>query len=102
MKTNKKQISNPGVSQAPRRRGRPPKAAAEPPQPSRHSPTEGADPGSEDLLNLADLGLNHEPDPHEIDNMTDRIFGSVLSRYGWQVQNGHLEDVGEEGHRAAR
>ncbi|MFB3815058.1 MAG: hypothetical protein ACE14L_13195 [Terriglobales bacterium] len=35
------------------------------------------------------------PDPREVDNLTDRIFASVLSRYGWVKQNGRIEHVGE-------
>ncbi len=36
-----------------------------------------------------------EPDPQAIDDLTDRIFGSVLSRYGWQRHGNRIEHVGE-------
>lgn len=45
-----------------------------------------------------------EVDQRQVESVTDRIFGSVLSKYGWQMDDrGHLEHVGEEdnGHRAS-
>ncbi len=40
-----------------------------------------------------------EPDPRVVDSVTDRIFASVLSRYGWEKHNGRIEHVGEERRR---
>ena len=40
-----------------------------------------------------------EPDQQEIDSLTDRIFGSVLERYGWSFQGGRVEHVGEDARR---
>jgi len=93
----KKQVIPTGVAEAPRKRGRPPKLAAEVhAEPEKQSQQDDDGFGPEDLLSLADLRSTHEPDPREIDSLTDRIFGSVLSRYGWDIQNGHIEHVGEE------
>jgi hypothetical protein len=90
----KKQATPASASEAPRKRGRPPKLVAEvQAEPEKQQDDDGF--GPEDLLSLADLRSTHEPDPREIDSLTDRIFGSVLSRYGWDIQNGHIEHVGE-------
>jgi hypothetical protein len=54
-----------------------------------------------ELSVVTDLRPPHEPDPREVENVTDRIFKSVLSRYGWELHDGHIEHVGEE-HRRRR
>jgi hypothetical protein len=48
-----------------------------------------------DVPFVADGRSSHEPDPHAVDDLTDRIFGSVLSRYGWERHEGRIEHVGE-------
>jgi hypothetical protein len=48
-----------------------------------------------ELPYVADAHSPHEPDPREVDSMTDRIFGSVLSRFGWERHDGRFEHVGE-------
>jgi hypothetical protein len=47
------------------------------------------------LPSISDSTGTNEPDPREVDNLTDRIFDSVLSRYGWKSQDGRIEHVGE-------
>ncbi len=38
-----------------------------------------------------------EVDQRQVESVTDRIFGSVLSKYGWQMDDrGRFEHVGEE------
>jgi hypothetical protein len=54
-----------------------------------------------ELSVVTDLRPPHEPDPREVENVTDRIFKSVLSRYGWELHDGHIEHIGEE-HRRRR
>lgn len=51
-----------------------------------------------DLASIADsvTPRNVESDSREIDSLTDRIFGSVLSRYGWERHGNRIEHVGEE------
>lgn len=99
----KKQNAGSSAGEAPRKRGRPPRVAEESPeQTEKPSLREDDAFGPDDLLSLADLQTTHEPDPREIDSLTDRIFGSVLSRYGWEFQNGHIEHVGGENHRQGR
>ena len=44
---------------------------------------------------VADFNTPNEPDPREVDTLTDRIFDSVLSRFGWKSQDGRIEHVGE-------
>ena len=88
------------AAEAPRKRGRPPRATEQlQEEPEKQSLRDDEAFGPEDLLSLSDLPSTHEPDPREIDSLTDRIFGSVLSRYGWEFQNGHIEHVGDEKHR---
>jgi hypothetical protein len=43
---------------------------------------------------VADTRVPHEPDPREVDNLTERIFRSVLSRYGWERHGDRIEHVG--------
>lgn len=54
-----------------------------------------------DLASIADSVTPHnsESDSREIDSLTDRIFGSVLSRYGWERHGNRIEHVGEERQR---
>ena len=47
------------------------------------------------IPSVSDAGSPSEPDPREVDDLTDRIFDSVLSRYGWKSQDGRIEHVGE-------
>jgi hypothetical protein len=54
-----------------------------------------------ELSVVTDLRPPHEPDPREVESVTDRIFKSVLSRYGWELHDGHIEHVGGE-HRRRR
>jgi hypothetical protein len=49
-----------------------------------------------DLSNIADAHSPYEPDPREVDMLTDRIFGSVLSKFGWERHDGRIEHVGEK------
>ena len=58
-----------GVAEAPRRRGRPPKAAQEMRVQSESGAQTNDDDafGPDDLLSLADLRSTHEPDPREHD-----------------------------------
>jgi hypothetical protein len=39
------------------------------------------------------------PDRREVDKLTERIFTSVLSRYGWEQHGNRIEHVGEEDRR---
>jgi hypothetical protein len=48
-----------------------------------------------DLSGIADANGPYEPDPQEVDELTDRIFGSVLSRFGWEMHDGRLEHTGD-------
>ena len=41
------------------------------------------------------LQRDSEPDPRAVDDVTDRIFGAVLSRYGWERHGNQFEHVGE-------
>jgi len=43
-----------------------------------------------------DVRKSAEPDPRVVESVTDRIFSSVLSRYGWERQDGRIEHVGED------
>lgn len=38
-------------------------------------------------------------DRREVDELTDRIFASVLSRYGWEQHGDRIEHVGEDRRR---
>jgi hypothetical protein len=49
-----------------------------------------------ELPNIADSHTPYEPDPEEVDMLTDRIFGSVLSKFGWEKNEGRFEHVGEK------
>jgi hypothetical protein len=52
-----------------------------------------------DLASIADSETPHgkvEPDSREVDSITDRIFSSVLSRYGWERRGERIEHIGEE------
>ena len=51
-------------------------------------------------LNWIDVRRPHEPDPREVDNMTDRLFKTVLARYGWEQHGGRFEHVGHHSRRA--
>jgi hypothetical protein len=99
----KKQNPHDIVAEAPRRRGRPPRATEAPEELAEKQGLQADDGfGSDDLLSLTELPSAHDPDPREIDNLTDRIFGSVLSRYGWQFEDGHIEHVGDQTQRQGR
>ncbi len=72
----------------------------EPEKQERSKPESSGDDGDDDydmsgLPSVADIAPRNEPDPREIDNMTDRIFDSVLSRFGWRQHEGRIEHVGE-------
>jgi hypothetical protein len=43
---------------------------------------------------VSDARATQEPDPREVDNLTERIFRSVLSRYGWESHGGRIEHIG--------
>jgi len=43
---------------------------------------------------VSDARASQEPDPREVENMTERIFRSVLSRYGWERHGGRIEHIG--------
>lgn len=49
--------------------------------------------------NLPERAEEDAPDPREVDNLTDRIFAAVLSRYGWERRGDRIEHVGEERRR---
>lgn len=52
-----------------------------------------------DLASIADSATPHgqaETDSREVDSITERIFSSVLSRYGWERRGERIEHVGEE------
>jgi hypothetical protein len=70
-------------------------SAAKPFAPAESSAQEDDLFGVFDVPAVLDARAPHEPDPHEIDDLTDRIFGSVLSRYGWARHDGRIEHVGE-------
>jgi hypothetical protein len=57
-----------------------------------------------DFSSIADsvTPRNVESDAREIDSLTDRIFASVLSRYGWERHGNRIEHVGEERPRSRR
>jgi len=38
-------------------------------------------------------------DRREVDQLTDRIFSAVLSRYGWEQHGNRIEHVGEDRRR---
>jgi hypothetical protein len=50
----------------------------------------------DELPSIADTHSPHEPDPREVDMLTDRIFGAVLSRFGWERHEGRFEHIGEK------
>ncbi len=52
--------------------------------------------GPSEIPEIIDTRSPHEPDPREVESITDRIFASVLSRYGWERHEGRIEHVGEE------
>lgn len=47
----------------------------------------------------SDMGPPREPDPREVDDLTDRIFQTVLARYGWEQHGGRIEHVGSRRER---
>jgi hypothetical protein len=62
------------------------------------------DSDGDETLNFASIAdsvtpRDGESDSREIDSLTDRIFGSVLSRYGWERHGNRIEHVGEERQR---
>jgi hypothetical protein len=64
-----------------------------------------ADDGELDLAAISESVTpqgSNEPDPGEVDNLTDRIFTSVLSRFGWERHGSRIEHVGEERQRNRR
>ncbi len=65
------------------------------PEPEKPDPEPETD-ADLDLAEAAEELRDYEPDPRLVDSLTDRIFASVLSRYGWEQRNGRIEHVGEE------
>ena len=55
---------------------------------------EEEEPADSEFPAVIEAHVPHEPDPREVDNMTERIFRSVLSRYGWERHGSRLEHVG--------
>ena len=71
---------------------------------------EDADPGDEagerDDWEDDDVGVQASPgdstavaDRREVDQLTERIFSAVLSRYGWEQHGNRIEHVGEDRRR---
>jgi len=56
---------------------------------------EDADMDLDDVPMLAGAQRSDEPDSRAVDDVTDRIFGAVLSRYGWERHGNRIEHVGE-------
>jgi hypothetical protein len=88
-------------AEAPRRRGRPAKSeTAESELSAGHEEREDREDREDE--DFEDAGFNvisdarapQEPDPREVENLTDRIFGSVLSRYGWERHGDRIEHIG--------
>ena len=78
---------------------RPARRRAEPAEEPDDKPTVDSETEDErefDLDVLAESRRANEPDPRAVDNLTDRIFGSVLSRFGWERHGNRIEHVGEE------
>jgi hypothetical protein len=85
-------------TEAPRRRGRPAKSETAEPvlRADREDREDREDDDLEDagFLVVSDARAPQEPDPREVENVTDRIFRSVLSRYGWESHGGRIEHIG--------
>jgi len=85
-------------AEATRRRGRPPKT--EEAEPEERDEREGREePDEEEFADsefpvVSDARPPQEPDQREVDNLTERIFRSVLSRYGWERHGSRIEHIG--------
>ncbi len=90
----KKRVQHEEEFEPVRRGGRSARADEEEATGARESAPEPLDELEVDL----DMRSANEPDPREVDSITERIFGSVLSRYGWERHGSRIEHVGEQAH----
>ena len=99
--TRQNRKATPAEAVAPRRRGRPAKSETEESE-LRVGREDREDVEDREDEDFEDAGFNvvgddrvpQEPDPREVENLTDRIFGAVLSRYGWERHGDRIEHVG--------
>jgi hypothetical protein len=56
---------------------------------------EADDWGSDAASHLTPAEATSAADRREIDQLTERIFSAVLSRYGWEQHGDRIEHVGE-------
>jgi hypothetical protein len=53
--------------------------------------------GDDPVFELRSPSEDVDVDQRQVENVTERIFGAVLSRYGWRIdEKGHLEHLGGE------
>jgi hypothetical protein len=95
MTAKRKQKLHAAVEESEQLARKPGLAVPSDPQPQT-MPTRIEDPDDESDFELcAETGEPTDPDPRSIDDLTDRIFDSVLSRFGWARHGERLVHTGE-------